>query len=190
MKRLFLAVELPDDIRDGLARTFEPIRRRVEGVKWVERGNLHVTLKFLGDTPEEQIPVIGARLTDAAGEVPELSLAVGALGAFPSLRRPRILWASVAGDIEPLGRLAGRIERDLAPLGFVPEDRPFSPHVTVGRIRGGQRVPPLEDLAAKCSTGLPLPFSASHVTLFWSQLARSGPTYTVLERYPFAKRTA
>ncbi len=187
MKRLFLALELPAQVRAALAQAVGPMRRRVDGVKWVAQENLHVTLKFLGDTPEEQIAPIGQRIAGAANEVPPLALAVGALGAFPSLRKPRILWASVSGDLEPLVRLARRIDSDLEPLGFVPEDRPFSPHVTLGRMRTGQKGPSLEELASRCDSGAPMPFSVSCVTLFWSQLARTGPTYTVLERYPFGR---
>jgi len=187
MKRLFLAVELPADVRSRLVRVCEPLRRRVSDVKWVGEENLHVTLKFLGDTPDQQVSEVGARVAELAFEVPVLALNVGALGAFPSLRRPRILWASVTGDVERLAGLAGGLDRELAPLGFVPEERPFSPHVTVGRVKGSGRVPSLEELAGRCSTGASLPFAASHVTLFWSQLARTGPTYVALARYPLGR---
>jgi 2'-5' RNA ligase len=188
MKRLFLALELPGEVKVRLARAVEPMRRRVGDVKWVEQENLHVTLKFLGDTPDDQVVEIGKRVAAASSEVPELSLCVGGLGAFPSLRRPRILWASVTGQVSPVGALAARLDRDLAPLGFVPEERPFAAHITVGRVRPGARLPQVEELAARCSQGLELPFTVSHVTLFWSQLARTGPTYVPLDRLPLNPR--
>jgi len=96
---------------------------------------MHLTLRFLGDVDPEIVPAITAQLADAARKSGRFTLTLGAVGAFPSLRQPRVLWVGLTGEIQRLRLLHSRVEGALSQVGFPPEKRPFGPHLTVGRIR-------------------------------------------------------
>jgi 2'-5' RNA ligase len=96
---------------------------------------MHLTLRFLGEINPDIVPDIDRVLETAAGEVSRFRLRLSGLGAFPNMSRPRVIWVGVGGDLELLGRLKKGIDRGLKPLGFPPEDRPFKPHITLGRVK-------------------------------------------------------
>jgi 2'-5' RNA ligase len=127
MLRLFLAVDLPDDVRDVVAG----LRSDIKGARWVEPRQLHITLRFMGDTPEETLSTIVERL--ARVEVAPFSLALGHAGTFPSERRARVLWLSLDPAL-PLRELESEIDRALAPEGSAAPQK-FSPHLTLARLK-------------------------------------------------------
>jgi 2'-5' RNA ligase len=134
--RLFVALNFPGELRDALWRAAAPLRDLDLPVKWVGPDGIHLTLKFLGEVPDEREGEIRAALARAAGDVAgaprPLTIDVRGFGAFPSPARPRVFWAG----IEPtpaLELLQHRVERELGPLGFPTEARAFRPHVTLGR---------------------------------------------------------
>lgn len=183
--RLFLALNLPARERQRIHRAVRPLRDEDLPVRWVEAGNLHLTLKFLGEVrPERQAPVQELVERVAAATAP-LTLEVGGFGAFPTLRRPRVLWMGVAASPE-LRCLKQDLEWALADAGFEPETRAFHPHLTLGRANPGGGAGVFRDLDA----WLPrLDFrSAVPVTtvdLMRSQLSREGAKYTVLSSARF-----
>ena len=186
MIRSFIAIELPDEIRHALAEVQKQLKRDVGGVRWVEPGSIHLTLKFLGDIPAEQIQPIAAAAMGAVQDEPPLSLGVSGLGAFPNPRRPRVIWVGLEGDVARLGRLQTRLEEALEPLGFPREERAFRPHLTVGRVKDPRRPPdltrPLADVTVpRCNS-----FDVREILLYKSDLRPTGAIYTKLQHLPFA----
>ena len=146
-QRLFIAIELPRAIKRefaGLARSFRP--REHERVRWIDEDSMHLTLKFLGDTPIEQIPNIMSSLQNAANSTGKFSIRIGRTGCFPSFRDPRICWIGFTGELRRLEQLQGRVEGAMVALGFEPGERIFKAHVTTGRTRPGIRGRFAEDI--------------------------------------------
>ncbi len=139
MLRAFIGVPLPATYQDGLAALIRTWRGRIRPEpSWTKTGNWHLTLKFLGDVPEAQLPELRAAL--AAVPLQAFTLCAGGGGVFPPAAAtgkapPRVLWAGLAQGGEACEALAGLLEQALAPLGYAPERRPFSPHLTLARMR-------------------------------------------------------
>jgi 2'-5' RNA ligase len=139
--RLFIALELPEPVLAALATTQQQLRRTGDHpVKWVAPESVHLTLQFLGEVGEERVPALLAALEQAQhalssnrSAVPTLHLA--AAGAFPNIKRPQTIWVGVGGDTAPLAQLQQAVVRELEPLGFAAEDRPFRAHLTIGRVQ-------------------------------------------------------
>lgn len=181
--RLFVALEPPDAVRRKVAALVSDLRRSgAGGVRWVEPGNVHLTLHFLGNAPEARLEDVRRAVSAAAAASRPLHLEVRGAGGFPSARRPRVIWAGLHGDLEALAALARDLGERLAPLGFPPEDRPFSPHLTVGRSRGG--APGLAGALAAAAQAEGGAFRAAEIVLFRSHLSPSGPSYEALLRAP------
>jgi RNA 2',3'-cyclic 3'-phosphodiesterase len=144
--RVFIALNLPSNVRRSLAASLEPLRQRLLPVRWTGEESLHLTLKFLGDIDGTEVPRLRDTLqTVAAGHSP-LVLSITGIGAFPSLRRASVLWAGVAPDA-PLLSLQHDVEMALSRLGYVRDLKPFRPHVTVARLKSGTRPLDVERLA-------------------------------------------
>lgn len=179
-----MAILLPDTVRAALAAEIERLRRRARGVSWVTAENLHLTLKFLGGVEPHRLDGVASTLADVVTAEPAFRLTLRGLGAFPSPTRPRVIWAGVAGPAE-IVRLATRVEEALAGLGFARDGRPFSAHVTLGRIHEPQRDPVL---AAALAEGAEREFGAigvDRISLMRSDLSPRGARYTVLGAWEF-----
>lgn len=187
--RLFVALDPPDAVRRRLAAIGVELRRgagrAADEVRWVPPENVHLTLQFLGAVPEERVPDVEAALRAAAAATRPLSLEVKGVGGFPNARRPRVLWAGLAGDLAALEALAADVGRRLAPLGFPPEDRPFSAHLTLGRAREARGSPGLAGALARAAEAAGAPWRATELVLFESHLSPKGPHYDPLVRAPF-----
>jgi len=134
--RAFIAIELSLAVRGRLAEAQRLLRRETSlSVRWVNTQSAHLTLKFLGEVDEAKIEAIGQAMTQAARQSHTFDIGTGETGAFPSSRRPRVLWLGLRGDLTPLLELQRTLETLIAPLGFPTEERPFSPHLTLGRVR-------------------------------------------------------
>jgi 2'-5' RNA ligase len=170
--RLFVALELPGEVRDRLAAWRDAVLARVPGVRAVPVESLHVTLCFLGSVSVEEVDGVARALRVAAG-MPGSSLGVGR-GIWLPPRRPRVLAVELADDGGRLGAVQSALSRALAEGGwYAPEKRPFLPHVTLGRVGKGGRVP-RADLP---ETPADLAFSGSTVTLFRSRVSSAGARY-------------
>ncbi len=192
--RLFVALEPPDLVRRRLASLQERLKaaagRHAGDVKWVPVENVHLTLQFLGAVPEERVEAVKAAVAGAAAGALPLHLEVRGAGGFPSARRARVLWAGVGGDVAPLGALVSALGRDLGILGFPPEERPFSAHLTLGRSRDPRGAPGLAVALAQAADGPGAPWRASEVVLFQSHLSPQGPRYEPLARAPLGPADA
>lgn len=182
--RAFIAIELPDEVRRALSRLQQDLKTQtVAPVKWVEPRNMHLTLKFLGNIGVDTVVDIVKALGEAAKGVSPLSLGVSGLGAFPDAGRARIIWVGLTGDISGLRRLQQNIDKALAVLNIPPEKRPFSPHLTLARLRDGATNADRREVGRLLEetdfTENP-DFTAGSVYLIKSQLKPSGPVYSVL----------
>src|SRR5262249_20105479 len=132
--RTFIAIEMPKQIKAALARLQQDLRRAQADVSWTRQENFHLTLRFLGEVEERRLEALKQVCAESAAEFAPFTLRLGGAGVFPNLRRPRVLWAGLAGDVEIAAALQRRLEAGLVSIGFAPEDKAFSPHLTIGRV--------------------------------------------------------
>lgn len=182
--RSFVGLELNEEVRRNIIDLMTELRRTKAPVKWVEPENLHLTLKFLGDVPEDLLDAVKATLHSVAQGTPEFSFRVEGTGGFPNLRRPRVLWVGVVPETS-LMRLQESVETALKALGFPREDRPFHPHITLGRVKRPVTITELLRLLGEYRATAFGVVPATYLTLFRSDLSPQGPTYTPLGRFPF-----
>ncbi len=183
--RLFVALPLPEALKDALAKTQGALAAQLPetSVRWTQAEQQHLTLLFLGETPEEKLPALGQILAFACRRRPPFSLQTGALGAFPSLRRASVLWLGVSGEVEALRRLHAALAEQL--MGFYrPDERGFSPHLTLGRVKGLGHARAVAEALETVPSEPPVGWKVDEVRLYSSRLAAGGPRYTVLERVP------
>ncbi len=181
MKRLFIALAMPEEALPAVVKAQDELKNAVPGAKWVDPRGAHVTLKFLGAVPEETASDVVAVLEEAVGKVPAYTYAIRGLGGFPTPTRPRVVWAGVE-DGGLTAQLAKPIERGMEWLGFQPEERAFHPHITLGRVKNPRR---LERPDALAEIGRDLAVEglrAVEVTLFESKLSPKGATYIAISR--------
>ncbi|MBA7485979.1 RNA 2',3'-cyclic phosphodiesterase [subsurface metagenome] len=134
--RSFIAVELPAELKTWLTRLQARLKAgEPSGVKWVNPDGIHLTLKFLGNVATDRIEEITRAIEAAARGTPPFALKVSDPGVFPNLRRPQVVWVGLGGGIDKLSQIQQNIESNLAKLGFAPESRPFTPHLTLARLR-------------------------------------------------------
>jgi 2'-5' RNA ligase len=180
--RSFIAIELPQEIKLALTRLQEKIKSAGNApVKWVDPGNIHVTLKFLGDVSAEITGKITSGLVDATRGTHPFNIEVSGLGVFPNTRRVQIVWVGLAGELEKLGQLQKHIEAGLIPLGFKAESRSFTPHLTLARVRdyaGPEERQKLGQLIAGMSFDTKYKIDVNAIHLMRSQLTREGPIYS------------
>ena len=136
--RSFIAIELPEEVKKGLARLRKELERDEHRfVKWVDPGGIHLTLKFLGNIPFKQVTEITKAMEKAAQGISPFHLEISSLGAFPNLRQVRVFWIGIGGEVDKLSQLQQNIDSELATLSFAKEERSFVPHLTLARIREG-----------------------------------------------------
>lgn len=186
MIRTFIAIELPQAVHQGLDNFCRELKRSRAQVSWVRPENIHLTLKFLGDVAPEQLNPIQEALEKAAAETAPFRLQAAGCGAFPSLKQMHIVWVGVRGDHEPLNALQKQIESALAPMGFKREDRPFKPHLTIGRVKGRQGTRALQENLMANQAFETETFDVAEVVLYKSDLRPEGARYTPLFRAALA----
>ncbi len=185
--RSFIALELNDEVRAKLADLLTALRQKNAVVKWVEPENLHLTLKFLGEVPEGQIAKVKTALQWVAQSLAAFEFRVKGTGGFPDLRRPRVLWVGVDA-IPPLMQLQGLVETAMEQLGFAPEGRAYHPHITIGRVKAPTNINKVAAVMNQHKDTVFGTVSATHLTLFRSDLSREGPNYTPLVQLPFGQK--
>ncbi len=136
--RAFVAIELSPELKEALSAIQEALRAQLRdgGVGWVRPEGVHLTLKFLGEVAQDRIPEIAAGIEAAARDAHPFTVYLEGLGGFPNLRTPRVVWVGVQEPSGTLAQIQTRIETELESVGFPGESRPFSPHLTLGRVRG------------------------------------------------------
>ena len=180
--RAFIAIELPPEIKQGIAKVQGQLRKNGANAGWTRPEGIHLTLKFLGEVDESRVSEIMMALTAAAKGIGKLNLEVTGAGGFPNMKNPRVLWLGVTGDIEKLSALQASVENAMTELGFEREGRTFSPHLTLGRIKfskpGGNWQQKIESIRDVKLGG----FEAERVSLMKSELKREGAVYREVGR--------
>jgi 2'-5' RNA ligase len=134
--RVFIALDISEVARSSLSGVMDRLRTAIpRGARWVDAHGIHLTLKFLGNIDSARTDGILESLCRIGQESPSLSLRLAGLGVFPNQREPRVLWAGVEGEMEPLASLQEKVEAAMADHGFTRERRGFNPHLTIGRVR-------------------------------------------------------
>ena len=173
--RLFAAVPLPPPARAAVAGLLGRLRERALPVRWVADEGLHLTLKFFGEVSADRLEVIEEAVRLAGDGVEPLALRLADLGAFPAAARPRVLWVGIQAP-PALELLQDRLERRSEAIGFPPEGAPFRPHVTLGRVREGQRCP-LAQVESAGDEYDRVPFLATDLVLYESVAGGRAPRY-------------
>jgi len=189
--RSFIAIELSDEVKVALTDLQAKLKLAEHTfVKWVAPEGIHLTLKFLGNVASSKITDIVKAMEKSAKGISPLKLEFHNLGAFPNLRQPRVLWVGVGGEVDRLIELQQRIDQALIPLGFTPESRPFSPHLTLARLREGassQQKQSLGELVQKTPFEAKYSMPVKTVNLMRSQLLPTGAVYTRLAEVKLGK---
>lgn len=181
--RLFIALELPAQVLEALTALQDDLRSQVpeRAARWVRPAGIHLTLKFLGDVPAEQVDAIAAGIREASKGHAPFALQAERLGVFPNPRRARVLWVGVGGEVEALRSLHASVEEHIVPLGFPAEERKFRGHLTLARAaRNASRAEQeaLGELAVRADLGLVASWQVGSVSLIRSQLKSGGAVYT------------
>jgi 2'-5' RNA ligase len=185
--RAFIALDLYPAIKQAIAAYLLPLRQLADGVSWVKTWNLHFTLKFLGDTRPAQIPELAAVFGEICGRYEPFRGRISGSGVFPNERKPNVLWLGLETETGKLNKLAREIDSACTGFGFKAENRPFAPHLTIGRVRNGE-------IGALIKTMRDSPFSSQETILnecilMKSELQPGGAIYRPLHNFPFARET-
>ncbi len=189
--RAFIAIDLSEEILKSLAQVVAELKKRLGGapVRWTPSQNIHLTIKFLGDVSVANLDMLTKLLRAEAARQEPFELSVGGLGAFPSLRRPQVIWSGVEAPAE-LVTLQRGVETEMARLGYAPEGRPFSPHLTIGRVARNARsdeVRRIGEVIEGFKVGFLGAARIQAVHLYRSDLKPDGAVYTRLFTAPLGE---
>ncbi|HXX64186.1 MAG TPA: RNA 2',3'-cyclic phosphodiesterase [Bacteroidota bacterium] len=180
--RTFIAVEIPDGIKKEMEKAQEQLKRSGADAGWTRPEGIHLTLKFLGEVMEAKIDEIKNTLTRAVGDMGRFRLEIGGAGAFPNSKNPRVVWLGVSGDIDKLEALWRSVEDSMTAIGFDREERAFSPHLTLARIKylrprfsWQKAIDGIKDIRLAG-------FEVDHISLMKSELKPSGAVYSEIAR--------
>jgi 2'-5' RNA ligase len=181
--RTFICIEVPDSIKERIDSLQQTLMQHDAKISWVKSSNIHLTLRFLGEVATLRIPAVGAAVERAALRSVPMEIEVGTTGCFPSAKRPRVFWVGLTAIPEALASLHALIEEELSREGFPPEDRRYSPHLTIGRVRSPQNASRVaEDLIA---AGFEREsFQAAEIIVMRSDVNPGGSVYSPLFHIP------
>lgn len=185
--RLFVACEVPDDVKNTIGEVIERLRSKSGAdVRWIRPEGVHVTLKFLGEVPTKKLPAVKLAIQEAVVGHSPFELEFSTIGTFGGREGLRIMWVGIAGDVLRLEALVRAVNAALAVVGFEPERRPFRPHLTLGRVR--DEVPTRRRAEIEVAVGkqdVPqVSWRTAQVSLMRSRLTKSGASYEVLATFP------
>lgn len=174
--RLFIAINLPESERARIAALIPSFEKITQSVRWLEPDTFHVTVKFLGDVADTDVPAVASALERAVSGLRAFQLHIGGIGAFPNAQRARVIWLGI-GTSETLTRIHDRVDGAMSELGFDKETRPFAPHITLGKLRNNKTIDrgAMDQIAAaavyKANIGV------ATVDVMRSHLGRTGAQY-------------
>ena len=188
LTRTFIAIELNDDARAALQRRIARLGRSLPTVRWVDPASLHLTLAFLGELDDAQLADATSAARDAASASSPFTLSLGELGTFGPRRAPRVIWTSISGDTNAVLALQQRLVGALTSRGFPREERPFSPHLTLARLKQPLSPDAFSQLEALQRAPIPpaerATFPVDHIAVMKSEPLPSGARYTRLATCP------
>jgi 2'-5' RNA ligase len=182
--RLFVALEIPEAVRRELARRVAGLRERLPRARWVDPEMVHLTLLFLGQTPDDQVPALSAKLREAFAKHPPMTLRLSGGGTFPPKRPARVAWIGMEAPEELAAVQADAVAAAVQAVGFEPETRPFTSHVTLARCEPNWPRDAAEKFAAAFPGEVGPPFRVDRGVLMESKLSPRGARYRVVEAFP------
>ena len=184
--RAFIALELPPPVISLLEKVQEDLKSMGLRAKWVRPGNIHLTLKFIGNINPGDIDLIGGAMMDAVDDFAAIDLVAGGIGVFPGIKRPRVIWVGLGGQIQLLFAMQRVLEDNLAALGFKKEKRPFKGHLTLGRFRQAVNPNTIRQIMREYANLYSEEFTARRIILFKSDLKPTGAVYSQLQQADFS----
>jgi 2'-5' RNA ligase len=181
--RLFLAIDIPSEIREGLTKIQNHFKSLDLDASWVRPGNIHLTLKFLGSTEPEKISQIVDIMNTCVKSTAPISLSLNEVGGFPNLKQPRVLWVGLADAQGSLVSAQKNMDRNLAKLGFEADKKIFFPHLTLARIKSPKGRQAIKHKVASLQMGEKKTFSVTSIKLYKSELTPRGAIYTSLHEF-------
>ena len=177
--RTFIAIDTPETVTKVALSLQSSVKVNPKAVRWVRKENIHITLRYIGSTVPGEVEKINRLLSEIVGQNSDLSLNVSGTGCFPKKERPRILWLGVDGDVVELKLLVEMINSEMVQLGYPQEERNYSPHISIGRIRYPQKVTPdvTDFLSAEYD---PISWNVPKIIFYQSELLPSGAIYSIL----------
>ena len=185
-RRLFIAVDISEEARRRAADHIDKMRALAESVRvgWERAEKLHVTLKFLGKVDEAHVAHVSDTTASVAAGFAPFRIALARTGVFPRLKQPRVLWLGI-NEERVLPKIAADLESRLSVLGFEVEERPFSPHLTIARIREPQKAKRLAEAHLQ-SRFEPVEFTVTELVVYESILRPNGSVYGVVSKHPIS----
>lgn len=182
--RLFVALEVPEPVRREVARRMAGLRDRLPRARWVDPENIHLTLLFLGQTPDDKVPALAAKLREAFARHAPMTVRLSGGGTFPPKRPARVAWVGMEAPEELAAVQAGAVAAAIEAVGFEPEERPFMPHVTLARCEPNWPRDAAEKFASAFPGEIGPPFTVDRGVLMESRLSPRGARYSVVEGFP------
>lgn len=183
--RIFIAVDLPEAVKKEIGRIQSFLKKAAAEVKWVKEENFHFTLKFIGETPEKKLAPVSEILEKLVQDEESFELSLKNLGVFPNFNRVRVIWLGADKGADNLKKLAQKVEENLAALGFAREEREFSGHLTLGRLKEPKNLAGLEKFLEEESLKEIPRFLVDRIKIFQSILKLTGPEYQVFKEIIF-----
>lgn len=184
--RTFIAIELDGVSRHTLSSFIDEVKKAIRGnINWTKIENLHFTLKFLGEISNTQIEEVSNIINKITIRHTPFEAKVTGIGFFPAIKRPRIIWAGISDGKENMLKIANDIESSIEHLGFKKENREFTAHLTIARVRDYHIKIDHKILDALSKEDI-CTFKVDHITLFKSELLPSGPVYSILKEFPLS----
>lgn len=186
--RSFLAFELPAEIKKAITAVSRRGGELPLDLRWVKGDNVHLTIVFMGNIPEEKIQSIGESVKKVCTRTDPFDVSPGGLGFFGNRRHPRVLWMGLNGDVRRMGRFRDALQNCLKPFGIKTERRAFRPHLTLGRFKKGARPwPHLDHMISEYAHGSTQVHTLKELVLFRSDLSSGGAVYTKLDAWPLGE---
>ncbi len=180
--RTFLSIPVPPEIHALRDKLQDSVNSQGAKISWIRKGNIHLTMKFIGDTPEDDVDKISHTIKDIIISTPAMKFEITGTGCFPKKTRPRILWLGINGDLTPLQHLVRNINDALDPLGYPKEEKEYVPHLTLARIKYPQKNTP--DISSFLNTEYePIKLQINKIHFMRSELFFNGSVYTILDTH-------
>ena len=187
--RIFIALELPESVRERLGQLQGKLKSTENRIKWVDPSLIHLTMKFLGEVKEKNLEKVIQTARDVAGRFSVFEMKIGKMGVFPNFSSPRVIWVGIEEGKDKLETLAAELEEKLSQQGFSRSSRKWTSHLTLGRVKVLKARERLKALFLQyCKEVEGIEVKVKNLNVIKSELTPQGAIYTVLERIPFKSR--
>lgn len=180
--RIFISIEIPEEIKEKIEKLVNSMKLMLTPIKWADKKNLHVTLKFLGWVADEKLPEMKKCIADCVRGFGPFTLNFAGIGSFPDQKHPRAIWVALNEGADRSKKLADKIDCEISRQGFREEEREFTPHLTIGRIKEKVDVAALSKFVLEHGGTDFGSMKVGHISIMKSTLRRSGPTYEELDQ--------